>query len=556
MKAHIIDERIIELNSLFPGAFCLLSKDDESFLYVNDQLVELAGYGSPEEMMKRNPGFRDIVLPEDYHPLEEVFSRNEIDAVTRTKQLHFRMKRSDDTLLLMDGVMKAYRLQSGHNIWMVYLIPIHAASDRDPVTGLMGPETFYKEARKVRISDSLTEINTFHTSIYFNISNFKLYNTCHGREAGDLLLKKMASLLRTYFPTALITRLTADNFAMLSMKNDPKEAIECVSYQLKAYIGDPSIVLKAGIVYPTREITDTSMNNISHYTDLAHLACESIRNDASRTWAVYDDSMGNRVNNRNFVMSNFENALEKGHIMPYFQPVVHTSDGKLCSAEVLARWIDPDRGMISPASFIPFLEEARMIPRLDYHIVRETAKILKERLEKKQSVIPCSVNFSRVDFDMGDPFLFMEGIIRKFNLPRYLFHIEITESALTQDDELLRHQIDRFREAGYEVWLDDFGSGYSSLHVLQNFNFDEIKIDMAFQRTKTEKSRALLSSIIALAKNMGLHTLAEGVETKEQADFLKSIGCEKIQGYYYGKPMDKETFLTHCTEKGLYRLAE
>lgn len=108
------------------------------------------------------------------------------------------------------------------------------------------------------------------------------------------------------------------------------------------------------------------------------------------------------------------------------------------------------------------------------------------QIDANKAVVPCSLNFSRVDFDRGDPFVFMEGIIREFQLPQNLFHIEITESALTQDDKLLKNQIDRFREAGYEVWLDDFGSGYSSLHVLQNFNFDEIKIDMAFQQTKTE----------------------------------------------------------------------
>ena len=225
--------------------------------------------------------------------------------------------------------------------------------------------------------------------------------------------------------------------------------------------------------------------------------------------------------------------------------------GKVSSLEALSRWDDPEKGLLTPAIFIPVLEEARLIPRLDSYMIEEAPNLCAVLRRHRRPVIPVSVNLSRVDFDVMKPFQFVESIVSKYEIPRSALRMEVTESALTVDSGRLKEELAKFRKAGYQCWLDDFGSGYSSLNVRQNFSFDEQKMDMAFQRQSGRKSREIMRSIVTMAKALGIHTLAEGVETKEQADFLKSIGCEKIQGYYYSRPLPFEDLSRHLEARSM-----
>ena len=186
------------------------------------------------------------------------------------------------------------------------------------------------------------------------------------------------------------------------------------------------------------------------------------------------------------------------------------------------------------------LEKMNLIHLLDSYVIEETAKLYVKLMREGWPVVPVSVNLSRMDFDAMDPFAFLEHIVSTYQVPRRLFRIEVTESALTLNGRAMKEVLSRFHEAGYQLWLDDFGSGYSSLNVLKEFHFDELKIDMAFLRNFNEKSREIIRSIILMAKNLSIHTLAEGAETKEQVEFLKESGCEKIQGFFYGRPMSWE----------------
>lgn len=224
--------------------------------------------------------------------------------------------------------------------------------------------------------------------------------------------------------------------------------------------------------------------------------------------------------------------------------------GKLCGCEALARWIDPVKGTISPASFIPVLEESRLISRLDRYVIEKVAQLLRYQLENNLPMVPISVNLSRYDFILMDPLAFVEHIVEQYHIPRYYLRIEVTESVLVKNRHLLIDKLRQFHQSGYQVWLDDFGSAYSSLNVLQNYEFDELKIDQGLLRYFNEDSRKIIRSIVLMAKEMGIHVLAEGAETKEHVDFLRSIGCEKIQGYYYGRPMPYELLREHCKKKG------
>ena len=218
--------------------------------------------------------------------------------------------------------------------------------------------------------------------------------------------------------------------------------------------------------------------------------------------------------------------------------------------EALVRWIDPEQGFLNPGEFIGALEESKQIHKLDSHVIELVCREMREQLDQGLPVVPVSFNLSRLDFTGCDIFEVVEGILERYKIERDYIRVEITESIMASDS-YIQHEIERFRLVGYEVWMDDFGSGYSSLNTLKDYKFDELKIDMAFLSNFNDVSRTIISSMVRMAKSLGLKTLAEGVETKEQMEFLKSIGCEKVQGYYYGKPQPLKATMEHMETSGI-----
>ena len=239
---------------------------------------------------------------------------------------------------------------------------------------------------------------------------------------------------------------------------------------------------------------------------------------------------------RAYVVSHIDEAVEKGWIRPYYQPVVRTLTGKLCGWEALARWEDPTLGLLTPDKFIPALEDARLIHKLDSAIVRQVCRQYRRCKDIGEPTVPVSFNLSRLDFDLCDIFAVVEQAAHRYGVPRRMLNIEITETVLGTDPVFMTGMVDVFHNAGYQVWMDDFGSGYSTLNVLKDFDFDELKIDMEFLNRFGEKSKTILASVVDMAKKLGIQTLAEGVETEEHRVYLSRIGCEKMQGYLFGKP--------------------
>ena len=209
---------------------------------------------------------------------------------------------------------------------------------------------------------------------------------------------------------------------------------------------------------------------------------------------------------------------------------------RVCGAEALSRWIDPEYGFISPGEFIPVLEKKRKIHLLDRYVMETICGELGERRRRGQFIVPVSMNFSRLDFDVPTLLQEMEEIMERNSLPRNYVHIEITESAVMENEAYMKDTVRELHTLGYKVWMDDFGSGYSSLNLLKEFEFDTFKIDMRFLSDMGKKSLIIISSILYMAKEIGIHTVAEGVETEEQYRFLKVAGCERMQGYYFARP--------------------
>ncbi len=252
-----------------------------------------------------------------------------------------------------------------------------------------------------------------------------------------------------------------------------------------------------------------------------------------------------------FITENFEEALARGHIQPFYQPVIRTISRQLCSFEALARWVDPRRGIIPPDRFIPILEQNQAIHRLDACIIRQVCATIRARLEAGKVPIPVSVNLSRLDFTLCDIFAVVDGIVTQYQIPHDFLYIEITESVMAEQEDQMHAIVDRFHAAGYQIWMDDFGSAYSSLNVLKDYEFDEIKLDMRFLSSFNLRSRRILTAVIQMAKEIDIHTLAEGVETQEQLRYLRNIGCEKVQGFYFGRPQPWDDALSHLRDIGV-----
>jgi len=253
-----------------------------------------------------------------------------------------------------------------------------------------------------------------------------------------------------------------------------------------------------------------------------------------------------------YVVSKIDEAVKQGWLKVHYQPVIRSLTESLCSMESLVRWSDPEVGFLMPGLFIEALEQHRLIHKLDCYVVEHVCADLHRRMDAGLPVVPVSVNFSRLDFAMCDMLTVVEQAVERHGIPRDYLHIEITESMIVSDEELMRKVIDGFRNAGYEVWMDDFGSGYSSLTMLKDYPFDLLKLDMNFLSSFTSRSRDLIRSVISMAKDLGVKTLAEGVEVREELDFLKEMGCGKIQGNYFGRPEPMEDVFRHLDEKGLH----
>ncbi len=252
-----------------------------------------------------------------------------------------------------------------------------------------------------------------------------------------------------------------------------------------------------------------------------------------------------------YITDNLDKAISEGWIKAYYMPIVRSASGKVCEEEALSRWIDPTRGMLSPAEFIPVLEEAKLIYKLDLHIVDEVLKKMKTQEDAGLYVVPISINLSRTDFDSCDIVDEISKRMDKAGISHDKLSIEITESSLGSNFDYLKAQVARFKDLGFSVWMDDFGSGYSSLDNLQDICFDHIKFDIKFmQNFHSEKSRIMMTELMRMAMALNIRTVAEGVETKEQAEFLREIGCNKMQGYYFCKPIPLEEILERY-DKGI-----
>ncbi len=405
-------------------------------------------------------------------------------------------------------------------------------SVQDELTGIHNMVYFRSEAEKMMNYVTTDKENIVF--LFFDIENFKSYNEKYGFHEGNVLLKKIAGMIEGTFEGSLVSRFSDDHFVVLTRFDSCQNKIEQLSHTIKCCQGEVHLELKCGAYRPAENEKDPSLA-----CDRARFACNSIKKHYDCYYQLYDKSLENRFQLKQYIVNHIDTAIENGYIKVFYQPVVSTENGCICGLEALARWQDPNYGLLPPGAFIEILEEYRQIYKLDQCIIEQVCRDYHEAEEKNLSFVPVSVNFSRLDFELCDIVGFVSQITEKYHVPHEFLDIEITESALTDQQNFLQSAVKKLREAGFKVWLDDFGSGYSSLNVLKDYQFDVLKIDMKFLSgfPENDKTQPILTSIVKLTRQLSMLSLTEGVETKEQFEFLRAIGCNRAQGYLFSKPV-------------------
>ncbi len=409
-------------------------------------------------------------------------------------------------------------------------------SIEDELTGIHNMVYFRNEAEKVLSYVTTDKENTIF--LFFDIENFKSYNEKYGFHEGNELLIKVAHMIEDSFKGSLVSRFSDDHFVVLTRIDGAKNIIGHLSGEIKKLQREVHLELKCGAYKPVGDEADVSLA-----CDRARFACNSIKKHYDRTLRIYDKSLEDKFQLKHYIVNNIDNAIASGYIKVYYQPVVSTRNGCICGLEALARWEDPNYGLLSPGAFIEILEEYRQIYKLDQYIIEAVCRDYRDASDNKKPFAPVSLNFSRLDFELCDIVGYLCETVEKYGVPKNFIDIEITESALTDQQDFLPNAIKNLRSFGYKVWLDDFGSGYSSLNVLKDYQFDVLKIDMKFLSgfKDNEKTRPILENIVSLTKQLKMLSLTEGVETAEQFSFLEAIGCDRAQGYLFSKPVPIET---------------
>lgn len=418
----------------------------------------------------------------------------------------------------------------------------------DEVTGIANMHYFRSQALELMHNKSV-DIATL-IFLFLDVENFKILNEKYGFWEGNAFLKNFADMTEKVFKDSIVAHFSNDNFVVLTKNEAVQERLQTIRRNLLGMNYDTKLGLKVGAYKPeNRECLPLIA------CDHARYACYSIKKHYNHDYCEYDSSMAANFQKKQYIINNIDEAIKAGHIKVYYQPVVNAANGKLCGLEALARWDDPQYGFLSPADFIQTLEEYYQIYKLDMYVVEKVCRNFVYAKEQGLALIPVSLNFSKLDFNLINLAEEVEECLKKYDVDKKLIHIEVTESTLSGDDERLKEMLKKFRTNGYALWLDDFGAGYSGLNVLKEYDFDMMKIDMKFLHgfSGNVKARQILKNIISMAKELGMSTLTEGVETEEAYQFLKENGCEQIQGYLFGRPMpDNELY--EKVKAGLFQL--
>ena len=414
----------------------------------------------------------------------------------------------------------------------------------DKLTGLFTKEHLFNEIK----AKFANEKKIPYTIVYFDIKDFKMVNDIFGNAMGDNVLIRVANWIRENAKERwLYGRIGGDAFGICVPTDEmdlPKVERRLSRFVISNGAIDQHILMHVGLY----NVTDPSID-VSIMFDRAHLAQTSIKNEYNTHIAIYDDKMRDQVLWSQKISAELEGAIENREIVPYLQPIVDNK-GTIIGAEALVRWIHPKEGFLPPFTFIPTFEKNGMIADVDKFIWRRACEILASWTNEKSKLF-ISVNISPKDFYFMDVFAEIKNLVEEFKIEPSRLRVEITETVMMTEAENRMAIMNKFRNAGFIVEMDDFGSGYSSLNQLKDMPLDVLKIDMKFlsKSEDNHKAETILRNVLRLSSDLGLFSLTEGVETEDQYKMLNEMGCNLFQGYYFAKPMSVADFEALCTKK-------
>ena len=376
--------------------------------------------------------------------------------------------------------------------------------------------------------------------IQFDVERFKLINENYGVERGDELLEFLTDTLGLICNEEQpYCRLTADVFMIVTTFDSDQHLLEFIHRLESLLSGFKDMDYR--LIFGVAIAEDRTLHTRRH-GDNAGIARQSVKGSALNNIGFFNGRMKNELQKKQIIEEDMKNALLDNEFIMYLQPKYCISSGRIIGAEALARWIHPEKGMISPADFVPVFEENGFILKLDQIIWESACRKIRDWIDKGIEPVPVSVNISREYIHSFDIVGFLLGLVKKYDIPIKLLELEITETTDAQGG--VSDVVKKMKDAGFTMLMDDFGSGYSSLNMLKTTPFDVLKIDRGFlsEFMESGRGRKIISHTISMSQDIGLDIIAEGVETKEQAQFLHDCGCDAAQGFYYSKPVPQEEF--------------
>lgn len=412
----------------------------------------------------------------------------------------------------------------------------------DAATGLLGKEAFFDEAAAYLRHSGARDVSI----VCFDVDHFKLFNDLHGLDCGDELLRYLGRALALRFSpdgAQPLARLAADTFALCATGIRP-ERVERILVDISSECPNGiDAIVRAGVY----RIEDPA-SPVSIMCDRAVIALRTVKGSYFDRVALYDPGMREALVLEREVVAGIESALREDRIELFLQPKCNIRTGKIVGAEALARWRHPERGIVAPGEFIPLIERNGLVCSLDLRVWEKTTAWIRGLIDEGVQPVPVSVNVSRADIYLVDVAAELHALVERYGIEPSLIEVEITESAYSERPDRIVAAFDELAERGFTVLMDDFGSGYSSLNMLKDINVDVLKIDMRFLDRDDRRSKDIMESVIRMARWLDLPVIAEGVETREQVNFLLDVGCSYAQGYYYARPMEAAAFEALLTD--------
>lgn len=413
---------------------------------------------------------------------------------------------------------------------------------RDELTGLDNINRFYVRAEELLATGK-------YAVVYCDIDRFKLINDTFGFEEGDEVLRAFGSILqKSMEDRECCARLSADNFVMLRhYKQWETLAADLMHIQavLNKWRGERGIIpYEIAVSFGVYQADAGETNDMKQMLDFANYAMRSAKTAAGGSCFLYDEQMRNKALFEQGLEGRLVSAMEQGEFEAYYQPKVDMDTGRIVGCEALVRWNHPEQGLLMPGSFIPFFEKKGLIVRVDLHMFEQVCRTVRRWLDEGRPAVTVSCNFSQMHFGHDGFAGQVSEIADRFQVPHHLLEVEITESAIADAPESVSSALTELKMRGFQIAIDDFGSGYSSLGQLQRLRADVLKLDRSFVCAGLQgpREQIVIENLVNMASELGMEVVCEGVETQVQVKVLQDIGCHIAQGYYYYRPMQTAAF--------------